>query len=392
MGPLFITYFMVSSLTAIMVPYLQVILFNHGFSATTTGVLLSLYECAGIIGPFVIGAWSDRSGRPRLVSAVITSVLIAAMVPVALSSHVALTWLFLPVAGFFWRAVFPVQDAMAIKMLGSNMSRYTYVRATLSAGYIILILLYRVTGWLDATDNGSLLVLLAIGGVLYLVSLAILPKDQAVPKHERTGSRWPLARSVSGEKVFSKTLVSAIIIIAVNRLAMSSINNFFSLYVGDMLGRPDLVGTLSSLAAFSELFFMVWAGYLLNRGVKPMSLIALSSVVLVVRLLLYALVPTLTGAVLGQMLHSVVYGMFHPAVVVFISRNIAPQRRGTGMALYTSIGVGLPNVIGSAIGGVVIDAIGYRGLFASYALFALAALALQWAWRKRLVEPSVAHS
>jgi PPP family 3-phenylpropionic acid transporter len=96
-------------------------------------------------------------------------------------------------------------------------------------------------------------------------------------------------------------------------------------------------------------------------------------------------VPTLSGAIIGQLFHSVVYGLFHPAAIMFVNNNIAPERRSVGMALYTSVGVGLPTVIGSALGGYVVDLVGYRGLFGSYTIFALISLVMIFFFRSTIM-------
>ncbi len=46
------------------------------------------------------------------------------------------------------------------------------------------------------------------------------------------------------------------------------------------------------------------------------------------------------------------------------------------MSIYASLGTGLPAVLGSLIGGVVIQRYGYASLFGSYALVALSSVLL----------------
>ena len=115
-----------------------------------------------------------------------------------------------------------------------------------------------------------------------------------------------------------------------------------------------------------------------------MAIIALASAAIVVRLLVYAFVPTKLGVVSGQLIHSICYGLFQPAAVAFINLKTPPAYRTTGMALFLGLGTGLPVVLGSILGGFVVEALGYRWLFASFSLFALASLALYAAYRKTL--------
>jgi len=48
------------------------------------------------------------------------------------------------------------------------------------------------------------------------------------------------------------------------------------------------------------------------------------------------------------------------------------------------IGMGLPTFLGSSLGGVIAETFGYRWLFASFTLFAVASLALFWKFRAQL--------
>jgi PPP family 3-phenylpropionic acid transporter len=115
-----------------------------------------------------------------------------------------------------------------------------------------------------------------------------------------------------------------------------------------------------------------------------MAIIALASAAIVLRLLVYALVPTKLGVVAGQLLHSICYGLFLPCAVAFINLKTPPAHRTTGMALFFGFGMGLPAVLGSALGGIVVEDLGYRWLFASFSLFALASLVLYGKNRKAL--------
>ena len=109
-----------------------------------------------------------------------------------------------------------------------------------------------------------------------------------------------------------------------------------------------------------------------------MPTIALSSAAIVARLALYTIFPSFGGIAAAQLLHSLCYGLYLPAAIRFVAERFPPERQATGMAIYMGAGVGLPAVIGSAIGGYVVEAWGYRTLFLSFTLFALASLAL-WA-------------
>jgi PPP family 3-phenylpropionic acid transporter len=174
--------------------------------------------------------------------------------------------------------------------------------------------------------------------------------------------------------------------IGLGRLAMAPITSFFSLYVVEAL-HWNAVGLMWAISATSEIPFIFFSGPLIRRFGAP-RLLAFSMVAISVRLALYALFPTPLGAVVGQTLHSLCFGLFHPAAVAFVATHVPPERRAVGMSLYLSLGVGLPTFLGSAVGGLVVDLGGYRLLFGSFITFALAGLALYGMIRHSLNAPA----
>jgi PPP family 3-phenylpropionic acid transporter len=85
------------------------------------------------------------------------------------------------------------------------------------------------------------------------------------------------------------------------------------------------------------------------------------------RLLLWALFPYRPVVIAAQLLHSLCYGTYHPAAVQFISSVFPAKKRGIGMPVYLALGSGLPSLLGNMAGGVIVESIGYRPLFAVYA-------------------------
>ncbi|MGB4572916.1 MAG: MFS transporter, partial [Rectinemataceae bacterium] len=157
---------------------------------------------------------------------------------------------------------------------------------------------------------------------------------------------------------------------------------FFSLYLEEEL-KWNAVGGMWALSACAEIPMMLVAGKVLARTGR-MGALALSSVGVALRLAIYAIFPTPAGAITGQLLHSLCYGLFQPAAIAFISIKFPTRERAAGMALFNGLGVGLPAFLGSALGGVIAEAGGYRTLFASFVPFALASVALYFAFKKRL--------
>ncbi len=362
-------------------PYLQIIIRNHGYSHASIGILLGLFEAVGIVSPFILADWSDRTGRPRLVLIFIATMTFVFAIPLTLSARPFVVVISILGIAFFYRPISPIQDAMIIQRISSDSWKYTKLRASGTLGFISFSLLFQFSSLLDVTSNRSFLLWIAVSIGIYIGSLTLIKSDESIPKASRRRFEWPFGKRGTKEVVFSKKLLIGIAIMAMNKLGLAAISNFFPLYVTEELHRGEMVSLLMAIAAAGELVFMLIGGRLLRGGVRPILLVGISSLGLFVRLLIYMLVPTMAGAVIGQLFHSVVYGLFLPAAIMFVNNNIAPGRRSVGMALYTSVGIGVPTVIGSALGGYIIDFIGYKGLFGSYTIFALLSLLMIFYFR-----------
>jgi PPP family 3-phenylpropionic acid transporter len=190
-------------------------------------------------------------------------------------------------------------------------------------------------------------------------------------------------------KWYDRAFIVGLVIIAFNRISMSSITSFFSLYLVEELSI-NAISLMNAIGAGSEYGAMILAGILIQRKkVLPVHLLMISSVAMGVRLLIYAYVPTVGGVLAAQLLLSLCYGFFHPAAIFFVARRVKRSHRTLGMSMYVSLGTGLPAVIGSSLGGVVVEQYGYRSLFMGYSLFALLSLLLSLVFYRLMTTPAV---
>jgi PPP family 3-phenylpropionic acid transporter len=165
-----------------------------------------------------------------------------------------------------------------------------------------------------------------------------------------------------------------LLIISFSRLALSGAQSFFSIYVVDVLNW-DAIGLLNALSAFSEVPFLFFSKQIIDRfgGIKCL---ALGCFGVLIRLLILVLFPSPAGAAASQMMHSISYGLFHPAALAFIASCVPPNKRALGMSLYLAIGNTLPSLLGNISGGFIVDHLGFSVLYSSFALFPLVSIAL----------------
>ena len=370
MASLYISFFFVYAIYAVINPFLQVMLRNKGYSYEVVGVLLSLFEIAGILGPLLVARRVDKRGNMKgvvLFSTVLSSLGMAALM---ISTSVGITILGLVLLAFFLRSLMPVLDTYSNNLFNGDSQKYTLIRSFGTVGFVVFSLLFAATGQPDLTSNTS------IGSYALLLSAIFFVVVLGWKREPKRNRKQDLQDYKEQGHWFDRAFVVGIFIIALNRISMSSVSSFFSLYLVEEL-KINAISLLNALAAGSEFGAMIIAGILIQRKkVLPVHMFIASGVAMMLRLMLYAMVPSITGVLAGQLLHSIGYGFFHPAAIFFVARRVRRSHRTLGMSIYISLGTGLPAVLGSSLGGLIVESFGYRTLFLSYSFFALASALL----------------
>ncbi len=365
---LFASFFLIYAIYAVVNPFLQVMLRNMGYSYELVGLLLSLFEVAGFIGPLLLGHHVDRKRdmkRTMLLSILATT---TGVVLLLFSQSLLVTVVSLLVFGFFLRSLFPLIDSYTNNLYDGDAQTYTVLRSAGTVGYVFFSLVFAFTNRPNLESNNSIGAYCLLSILLFLFPVLgwkreVAPVRNACPLESEQPGRW-----------YDRAFVVGMVIIALNRFSMSSISSFFSLYLVEEL-QVNAISLLNAIAAGSEFGAMILAGRLLQKGkVLPVQLLIISGFGMVIRLLIYAFFPTFTGALVAQLLHSVCYGFLHPAAVFLVSRRVRRSHRTIGMSIYVSLGTGLPSVLGSMLGGVVVAYGGYQLLFSSFSLFSVASV------------------
>lgn len=370
-GLLFAVYGIVS-------PYLQIMLSALGYGPAAVGLLLGIIEISGIAGPLVIARLVDRSGRYRVALVLCGGIVIATMPALVFFRNFPMTVLVICIFALGLKSLIPIMESGTMGLIersssgtgrkrpGTLRSGYGLIRSAGSAGFVILTLVFQFIPGFDNSPPFVYAVLIAGSVLSFLLSLGIVAELDTPKKKEK--------QKAAAHNPMPAVFALGLAVIALNRLAMTSIGSFFSLYVKEEL-RWNAVAGLWALSAAIEIPALILSGKLIHTF-GAMKVMAVSSIAIAVRLIVYAVFPTPAGALTGQILHAACYGLFQPAAMAFVALTYPSESRTTGMALFMGFGVGLPTFVGSALGGVIVELLGYRVLFAVFSLFAVASVLL----------------
>jgi len=362
------SYIFLFAVPAVSAPYLAILLRDLGYSPIWVGMLLGIFSGAGILGPFAFGFWADKAGNYRralIVSAVIPTLL---AFPLVLWVHPALTAVFLAFMAFGLRSTASLLDAVTTIQIG-NTGNYGKIRVWGSLSFIVVSLGLQVTPFLRPENARNIALWLTLLAAMSVVPLALLPKSAlSSSPGPKTGGRG----TEKTPSVFSAYVIGGLGIIFVISFSMSAVYSYFPLYLTEVL-EWDVVGLMFAIGTMSEIPVIFLSAALIRRF-GPLPLLAVSAAGVSLRLLIWAFLPFGPFVLASQLLHALCFGTFFPAMVYFIAGIFPPQNRGKGMSLFIALGTGLPSLIGTLVGGSILEAApgaaGFRTLFILYAAIA----------------------
>lgn len=397
--------FLLFAIYGVVNAYLPILLSSLGYSATVIGFLQGIFDASGLLFPIFISAKVDRKGNYGAAMVLMGVSMLAVLPVLVLLRNVWITAAVLALFAIGFKGAVPVADALVSRILGDDRTNYGRVRVLGSVGFVCITLLLQFTRLVDPSSPVSIALWIAIPTTLFTLSVILSPgllkrrppASAAVSPTPVPAAQAPalegeaqsvampsgaLSRGLAKISAFPPSFWIGIALIFLAFFGMTPSQRFFSLYVQQYLHLQSYSG-LWALSAAAEVPFMFLSGWFIRKyGTEK--IIVVSLLAIMIRNLVYATFPTFGGAVAGQLFHSICFGLFHPAAVVFVIERAPKHLVAIGMTLYTSVSVGIASVLGNVAGGIIIDTLGYRMLFVVFSVFPLIGIALFAALRKPL--------
>jgi len=370
------SYALAFAVFAVITPYLSIMVRDLGYSHFLVGILLGIFEGAAIAGPFVFGFWADKTCnyRPAIIVSCLLPVLVA--IPLVRFIHPALSAIFLAVLAFGFRSTSSLLDSITTIQIGKS-GDYGKIRTCGSISFIIFTLFLQWSPFLKPNSAKNIAFWIVVTSLAATIYMFFLPNSLLTFNKQEHKEIDDNEKNIS---LLSIYFIGGFAIIFLCRFAMSSVYTYLPLYLTETL-HWNAVGIMFALSSASEVPFMFISVKLIRRfGALP--LLALSAAGITVRLLLWAIFPYKPVIIAAQLLHSLCFGIYHPAAVQFIAEVFPAKKRGIGMPVYLALGSGLPALLGNITGGMIVESIGYRPLFAIYAGVAAVSIIIFFVMKK----------
>ena len=373
-----IPVFLLFLITAVVNVYLPLFLQMMGYSATQIGFLLAFFNAVGIVVPLLGTPLISKSRRIGLIVALLGAGMAGIAWPLFHSHTFIICAVCLSLFAVFYKTAIPLCDSMTNEALGVHRELYGRIRVFGSASFVIMSLVMQKLIGKRQCSSLEMTLWEVIPAVLF--TLSVLPLAGVVHGKNREYISSHETRENEQEN-FIQTLKSfngeyylVLFVIFMEYMGMAPANSFLSLYVKNEL-HSSLSGFLWAFSALCEIPFM-FASSMFIRRFKALPLIIVCTAAVTVRMSLYAFIPNLGGAFAGQFMHNLTFGLFYPSAVMYCAQAAKSKRAlVVSMSLLNAVS-GIANVLGSSIGGVLIDTAGFKALFCIFGVLPLAGIAV----------------
>lgn len=363
-------YFFYFAALGAFVPYWSLFLQADGLDAAQIGQIMAVPSATKVISPNLWGWLAERSGQPLRI--------IRWASWLQLTSFCLIFWadgfngLFLATLcfSFFWNAPLPLFEALTLEHLHHNSVAYSHIRLWGSVGFIVAVLLVGRALEGDLALPCLPIVVVALFGLLWAVSLSV-PASRGAVGETRAA---PL-----GTLLFRTEVLAFFGVCLLQQLGHGPYYVFFSMYLEDQGFGKSETGQLWTLGVLAEIaLFAVIHRFLRAYSLRRILIVSLC--LSGIRWLTTAwLIDYLAAIVFAQVLHAASFGAFHAAAIHFVHHYFKGPSHAQGQALYSSLSFGLGGALGSLYAGQLWEEWGPHGV---YSVAAVSSLLGAWvAWR-----------
>lgn len=359
-------YFLLFTIYAVITAYLPITLKAIGFSTAQVGILLGIIEIVGVCAPFFVMQWLDKTGRYGFMMCIFGVDMALLLLPLLRFHSFFVTGVCLGIFAVGFKGMVPVLDGFTTKALDQHNDQYGKIRALGSAGFVGMNLFLQLHPLISGKNPLSIIMSVSAGALLFVITLRWVPDlyDFGLVQTDEKSNAGVYDR-LDLLTAFPQVFWEYLSLIFLAFLGLVPCQRFFSLYVEEYI-KVEASAGLWALSAMAEIPMLIISGKLIQRFGKGL-LLVLCLLSIIVRNCCYIFIPGIAGAVVGQLLHSISFGLFHPLSVllcVFHSHG----NTVTAMTLFTAAS-GIAYVIGSMIGGYIIEYAGYPALFLLFSIF-----------------------
>ena len=352
-------YFLYFGVLGIFLPYFNLYCYHLGFSGLQIGLLAALRSMTMVLFPLIWGALADRFHIRKpiyiLCNLISTSTWVFFLITVDFWPMLLITAFY----GIFYAPIISFLEAVTMDVLGAEKKSYGRIRAWGSVSFIVMVL---VIGRIIDLYSVDIILILVLAGSLMLA--AISPR---IPSIE--SSKKDLLTPGAGF-LFENRVIVFLFCAFLMLVSHGAYYGFFSIHLENLGYHSTFIGLSWALASTAEILVMVKSDRIFNRFSLE-NVLFFSFLVAAVRWLILFFSKSTAIILLSQTLHSVTYGTFHMASILYIDRLAPANAKTLGQAVNNGLTYGFGLMVGFFINGYLYET---TGSFVPFLISSLIAL------------------
>ena len=340
-------------------PYFNLYCYHLGFSGLQIGLLAALRSMTLVLFPLIWGALADRFHIRKpiyiLCNFVSTSTWVFFLFTVDFWPMLLITAFY----GMFYSPIISFLEAVTMDVLGAEKKSYGRIRAWGSVSFIVMVLV--IGRIIDLYSVDIILVLVLAGSLMLAVISLRIPTIETLKKDFLT----PGAGSL-----FEKRVIVFLFCAFLMLVSHGAYYGFFSIHLENLGYHSTFIGLSWALASTAEILVMVKSNRIFNRFSLE-NVLFFSFLVAAVRWMILFFSESTAIILLSQILHSVTYGTFHMASILYIDRLAPDNAKTLGQAVNNGLTYGFGLMVGFFINGYLYET---TGSFVPFLISSLIAL------------------
>ncbi len=344
-------YFLYFGIMGIFLPYFNLYLYHLDFSGIQIGILSSMRSLTLIVFPMMWAVIADRFHLRRRIFIFCNIVSTGVFALLLFTADFWAMLVILGVYGMFYSPIISFMEAFTMGILGEDRNSYGRIRVFGTISFIIVVIV--VGRIIDATSVELVVLLILAGSVIrVLASFAVPPVETETKAHFLIQAKSFLNLDAI---VF---LICAFLMLA----SHGAYYGFFSIHLEGLNLSGTFIGFSWALAAASEIAVMVYSHRIFKKF-KIQHVLVFSMAVAAIRWFTLSVITSPVAVLFSQLFHSITYGAFHIASILYIDDLSPPEAKTFGQAINNALTYGLGLTAGLFVSGQLFEIMGTFFLF-----------------------------
>ena len=335
-----IQYFLYFGAMGVFLPYFNLYCLEIGFSGFQIGSLSAVRSTVLILFSILWSVLADRKGARRPIYIFCSLASTALWSLYLFTTDFRLILVLTIFYGAFYAPIISFLEAFAMDVLGDSKNRYGNTRAWGSVAFIGVVM---VTGKLIDRSGIEIIVTLVLSISCLHAAAATLVPSTAAPQP------FPAEKSA---RLFSSHTVVFLFCAFLMLVSHGAYYAFFSIHLTELGIEGSFIGVCWALASVAEVVVMLTSNKIFARY-SFRKVLAFSFVAATLRWMILYTVRTPMAILASQVLHSVTYGAFHMAGILYMDQLSPAADKTLGQAVNNAVTYGLGLTVGFFVSGAL---------------------------------------